>query len=226
VLPEFCSRHCKRKKRGEVTALKKARPPRERFLRKAKKLGYGVADVSGLGELSKGGEFSGIGVLCGSGDSAGVGELSGFGVALGSGELSGAVFFWRAFSPEPEAADRLAAEDFLAGSRCTDTGFGENERVQPFVTTFTVCEVYPGLLTVTVTFSARRSFTNFAGVTPCSPEESLTSAPGGSLSTVSFAGPPPVMAQEVRTKNGRQKQHKFFIGMKTSERPRPGNSKI
>ena len=106
-----------------------------------------------------------------------------------------------------------AAADFFRGSKRTDTGFGCRELYAPLmastvtprgpprrtlrvlvvpavaeaaVSTFTVCEMYPILLTVTVKLS-RRPFTKVVGVTPVSPEDSTTFAPGGSLNTVSLS---------------------------------------
>jgi hypothetical protein len=80
------------------------------------------------------------------------------------------------------------------------------------LSTFTVCEIYPDLLTVTVKFSVRRFFTNFAGVTPLSPVESCTLAPGGSLMTLSFSWTPRVIvAQEVRNRNGRNTKQLIFM---------------
>ena len=105
------------------------------------------------------------------------------------------------------------AADFLRGSKRTDTGFGDRELYAPLMAstvtprgpprrtlrvlalpavadaalpTFTVCERYPILLTVTVKLS-RRPFTKVVGVTPFSPEDSTTFAPDGSLTTVSLS---------------------------------------
>src|ERR1043166_8730178 len=102
-----------------------------------------------------------------------------------------------------------AAADFLRGSRRTDTGFGSRELYAPLMAstvtprgpprrtsrvlavpavaeTITVSETYPTLLTVTVKLP-RRPFTNVAGVTPFSPEDSTTFALDGSLKTVSVS---------------------------------------
>ena len=106
-----------------------------------------------------------------------------------------------------------AAPDFLRGSKRTETGFGYRELYAPLMastvtpigpprrtlrvlavppvadallSTLTVWETYPALLTVTVKLS-RRPFTNVVGVTPFSPEESTTFALDGSLNTVSLS---------------------------------------
>jgi hypothetical protein len=105
------------------------------------------------------------------------------------------------------------AADLLRGSKRTETGFGYRELYAPLMastvtpigpprrtlrvrlvspvadtllSTFTVWEAYPVLLTVTVNLS-RRPFTNVAGVTPFSPEDSTTFALDGSLNTVSLS---------------------------------------
>jgi hypothetical protein len=106
-----------------------------------------------------------------------------------------------------------AVADLLRGSKRTETGFGYRELYAPLMastvtpigpprrtlrvllvspvadtllSTFTVWETYPALLTVTVKLS-RRPFTNVVGVTPFSPEESTTFALDGSLNTVSLS---------------------------------------
>ena len=106
-----------------------------------------------------------------------------------------------------------AVADLLRGSKRTETGFGYRELYAPLMastvtpigpprrtlrvllvspvadtllSTFTVWEAYPALLTVTVNLS-RRPFTNVAGVTPFSPEDSTTFALDGSLNTVSLS---------------------------------------
>ena len=106
-----------------------------------------------------------------------------------------------------------AVVDFLRGSKRTETGFGYRELYAPLIastvtpigpprrtlrvllvppvadtllSTFTVLETYPALLTVTVKLS-RRLFRNVVGVTPFSPEESTTFALDGSLNTVSLS---------------------------------------
>ena len=106
-----------------------------------------------------------------------------------------------------------AVADFLRGSNRTETGFGYRELYAPLMastvtpigpprrtlrvllvspvadtllSTFTVWETYPALLTVTVKL-CRLAFTNVAGVTPFSPEESTTFALDGSLNTVSLS---------------------------------------
>src|ERR1700746_449565 len=106
-----------------------------------------------------------------------------------------------------------AVADLLRGSKRTETGFGYRELYAPLMastvtpigpprrtlrvllvspvadtllSTFTVWETYPALLTVTVKL-CRLPFTNVAGVTPFSPEESTTFALDGSLNTVSLS---------------------------------------
>src|SRR5947207_12757698 len=80
------------------------------------------------------------------------------------------------------------------------------------LSTLTVCGAYPGLLTVTLKGSVFRSLTNFTGVTPCSPVESLTSAPDGSLVTLSLSWTPRVIvAHEVKHKSGRNNRQGIFI---------------
>jgi hypothetical protein len=104
------------------------------------------------------------------------------------------------------------ATGFRRGSKRTETGFGYRELYAPLMastvtpigpprrtlrvlavpvadtllSTFTVWETYPALLTVTVKLS-RRPFTNVVGVTPFSPEDSTTFALDGSLNTVSLS---------------------------------------
>ena len=107
----------------------------------------------------------------------------------------------------------VASADFLRGSRRTVTGFGYRALYAPLtastvtprgpprrtsrvlavpvvaealLSTFTVWEMYPVLLTVTVKLS-RRPFTNVVGVTPFSPEDRTTFALDGSLNTVSLS---------------------------------------
>ena len=71
------------------------------------------------------------------------------------------------------------------------------------LSTRTVWDTYPGLLTVTVKLSRRRFSTNTVGVTPFSPVESTTLAPGGSLCTFSFSWTPRVIvAHEHRKRAG------------------------
>jgi hypothetical protein len=131
---------------------------------------------------------------------------------------------------DPPLRLSTAAADFLRGTKRTETGFGYRELYAPLtastpapigpptitlpaiavppvadtlLSTFTVWGIYPPLLTVTVKLS-RRLFTNFVGVTPCSPEEITTFARDGSLNTVSLSCEPRVMvAQDVKRTTGR-----------------------
>jgi hypothetical protein len=130
-----------------------------------------------------------------------------------------------------------AVADLLRGSKRTETGFGYRELYAPLMastvtpigpprrtlrvllvspvadtllSTFTVWETYPALLTVTVKLS-RRPFTNIVGVTPFSPEESTTFALDGSLNTVSLSREPRVMvAQDVKSTTGRHRKMLFI----------------
>src|SRR5947199_5479813 len=115
----------------------------------------------------------------------------------------------------PRLLIAAAAADFLSGTKRTETGFGYRELYAPLaastatpigaptikpilpamaappfadtlLSTFTVWGTYRALLTVSVKLSPRL-FTNVAGVTPFSPEESTTFALGGSLTTVSVS---------------------------------------
>ena len=140
------------------------------------------------------------------------GEGSANGEGLGFSLIAGELLFVVLNAPPRFLT---AAADFLSGTKRTETGFGYRELYAPLaastatpigaptikpilpamaappfadtlLSTFTVWGTYRALLTVSVKLSPRL-FTNVAGVTPFSPEESTTFALGGSLTTVSVS---------------------------------------
>lgn len=200
--------------------------------------GWGtLSKVGGSAGVAEGAAGGGVGIGVEAGVGIGVAEAWGVGVGFAFGETEGTIFRLRGIWTVGAADGFLAFDSLLTGIgiKRTDIGFGYSESyapvlastampttppaitfpaitvppvAPPLLSTFTVCETYPGLLIVTVKLSVRRCFTNFAGVTLCSPVESRTSAAGGSLSTVSFSWMPRVIvAQEVKKRSGRRRQH-------------------
>ena len=179
--------------------------------------GWGtLSKVGGSAGVDEGTAGGGVGTGVEAGSGIGVAAACGVGVGFAFGETGGVIFFLCGICTVGAADGFLAFDGLLTGTggKRTDIGFGYSESYAPvlastamptmapaitfpaitvppvgppLLSTFTVCETYPGLLIVTVKLSVRRFFTNFAGVTLCSPVESLTSAPGGSLCTVSFS---------------------------------------